>query len=267
MSTAVQPATPRVLCAANQKGGVGKTTTVVNVAAALAERGGRVLVVDLDPQCNATLALGPVRASGTAYEVLVDGADLVGTIKPTDLPGVWCVPSSVDLAGAEVELVNAPSRETRLRTAFASFPELNARFDAVLVDSPPSLGLLTVNALTAAGEVLIPLQCEFYALDGVRQLIRTVGLVREHLNPGLEVSGVLLTMVGSGKPEESGIRDAAESFFGELVLATRVPRSESLNVAPGRAQSVLTFDSESAGALAYRAVANELWPPDSNPVK
>ncbi|MGB7449760.1 MAG: ParA family protein [Ornithinimicrobium sp.] len=261
----------RVLSVANQKGGVGKTTTAVNVAAALAQAGCRVLVIDLDPQGNASTALGVEhdRETRGVYEVLVQGASLDGVVRPSStVPGVWCAPSTMDVAGCEIELVALPDREFRLRTALrrylgypddadvSDFPA--STYDFVLIDCPPSLGLLTINAMTASGEVLIPIQCEYYALEGLTQLVRNVELMRAHLNPVLRVSTIVMTMYDGRTRLSAQVASEVREHFGELVLATAVPRSVRVSEAPSHGETVMTYDPSSVGALAYREVAVEL---------
>ncbi len=260
-----RPRHTRVFVVANQKGGVGKTTTVVNVAAALAQHGQRVLVIDLDPQGNASTALGVEHPEGTpgAYEGLVEGADLAELIKPAaDLPRVDVVPSTIDLAGAEIELVSLVARESRLKKALDAYLATRAdteeQVDYVFIDCPPSLGLLTVNALVAGREMLIPIQCEYYALEGVGQLIRNVDLIKAHLNPDLEVSTILLTMHDARTRLSAGVADEVRRHFGDQVLKTAIPRSVRISEAPSYQQTVMTYDPSSPGALSYLEAAREI---------
>ena len=252
-----KPAQPRLLTVANQKGGVGKTTSTVNLAAALAQRGLTVLVLDLDPQGNASTALGIDHAEGSAsiYDVLVGNRPLGEVVQDTALPGLACAPATVDLAGAEIELVSVVARESRLKRALERY---DRAFDYVFIDCPPSLGLLTVNALVAAKEILIPIQCEFYALEGLSQLLRNVDLVRSHLNEPLTVSTILLTMYDSRTKLAEQVADEVRAHFGDLVLETAIPRSVRISEAPGYGQTVLTYDPSSRGAQAYVSAAREL---------
>ncbi len=249
----------RVMTIANQKGGVGKTTTAVNLAAALAQHGSRVLVLDLDPQGNASTALDVEHHAGvpSVYDVLVDDRPLAEVVRPAgDTPGLYCVPATIDLAGAEIELVPVVARELRLARAFRAFDMSN--LDYVFVDCPPSLGLLTVNALVAAEEVLLPIQCEYYALEGVQQLLNTAELVRVNFNPGLHVSTVLLTMYDGRTRLASDVADDVRAHFGASVLRTIIPRSVRVSEAPSRGQSVIAYDPASSGAIAYMEAAREL---------
>ncbi len=263
-----KPAETRVFVVANQKGGVGKTTTAVNVAAALATKGLRVLVIDLDPQGNASTALNIDHSEGTpgVYEALVDGTDLDELVRPCpDLPGLTVLPASIDLAGAEIELVSLVARETRLDKALQSYlddcEDAGDRLDYVLIDCPPSLGLLTVNALVAGREVLIPIQCEYYALEGLGQLVRNIDLVQRHLNPRLEITTILLTMFDARTRLSSGVADEVRKFFGAKVLRTAIPRSVRISEAPSYQQTILTYDATSSGALSYLEAAREIAVP------
>jgi chromosome partitioning protein len=254
-----RPRACRIITIANQKGGVGKTTTAVNLAASMALHGLRVLVVDLDPQGNASTALDVDHHSGVVsiYNVLVDGQPLSGVIKPAaSIPQLYCAPATIDLAGAEIELVPLVARESRLIRALAGFDSTG--LDYIFIDCPPSLGLLTVNALVAAPEVLIPIQCEYYALEGLEQLLRTVDLVKSHLNPGLFVSTILLTMYDGRTRLASQVADEVREHFGDIVLNSIIPRSVRVSEAPSYGQSVMTYDPGSSGAQAYLEAAREM---------
>lgn len=249
----------RIMTIANQKGGVGKTTTAVNLAASLAQHGLRVLVIDLDPQGNASTALDVDHRVGvpSVYDVLVDDRPLAEVIRPAgEMPGLFCAPATIDLAGAEIELVPVVARELRLARALRAFD--TSHLDYVFVDCPPSLGLLTVNALVSAEEVLLPIQCEYYALEGVQQLLNTAELVRVNFNPGLHVSTVLLTMYDGRTRLASDVADDVRAHFGPSVLRTIIPRSVRVSEAPSRGQSVISYDPGSSGAIAYTAAAKEL---------
>ena len=261
-----RPAQTRIITVANQKGGVGKTTTTVNLAAALAQSGLNVLVLDNDPQGNASTALGVAHHAGTPsiYEVLVDEAPMAGAVQECpDVPNLWCVPATIDLSGAEIELVSMVARETRLRTALDAY--LAGRIaagqepiDYVFVDCPPSLGLLTVNAFVVGREVLIPIQCEYYALEGLTQLLKTIQLIQAHLNPGLHVSTILLTMYDARTNLAQQVAQEVRDHFPETTLRTSVPRSVRISEAPSYGQTVITYDAGSSGALAYLEAAREL---------
>jgi chromosome partitioning protein len=251
------PAETTIVAVANQKGGVGKTTTTVSIAAALAQLGARVLLVDLDPQGNATTGLGRRAEEGepSTYSVLVDGMPVAEALQATEIGGLSLLPSSLDLAGAEVELVPAFSRELRLRKALA---DVRDDFDVVLVDCPPSLGLLTVNALVAADQVLVPIQCEYYALEGLGQLLRTVQLVGDNLNRELELGGVVLTMFDARTKLSQQVVDEVRDYFGERAYSTVIPRTVRLSEAPSFGQPITVFDPHSRGARAYQRLAGEV---------
>jgi chromosome partitioning protein len=254
-----RPQSCRVITIANQKGGVGKTTSAVNLAACLALHGNRVLVVDLDPQGNASTALDVDHRAGTpsVYNVLVDDQPLDGIVRDVAaIPGLYCAPATIDLAGAEIELVPMVAREARLNRAVTGYDA--SELDYILIDCPPSLGLLTVNALVAAAEVLIPIQCEYYALEGLEQLLRTVDLVRGHLNPGLQVSTILLTMYDGRTRLAAQVADEVREHFGDVVLSAVIPRSVRVSEAPSYGQSVITYDPGSSGAQAYLDAAREM---------
>ncbi len=254
-----RPQACRVITIANQKGGVGKTTSAVNMAASLAMHGARVLVIDLDPQGNASTALDVDHHSGvpSVYNVLVDGQSLSSVVRPVaGYSHLYCAPAAIDLAGAEIELVPLVARESRLARALGSYDAAN--LDYIFIDCPPSLGLLTVNALVAAPEVLIPIQCEYYALEGLEQLLRTVELVRSHLNPSLSITTILLTMYDGRTRLAAQVADEVRDHFGAVVLGSVIPRSVRVSEAPSYGQSVMTYDPGSTGALAYLEAAREL---------
>ncbi len=254
------PPSTRVLTVANQKGGVGKTTTTVNVAAALAQSGLKVLVIDLDPQGNASTALGVDHHAEvpSVYDVLVDGKAFAEVIVPCPtVEGLFCAPATIDLAGAEIELVSMVAREMRLGRALNNHLA-TADLDYVLIDCPPSLGLLTINAFVAASEVFIPIQCEYYALEGLSQLLKNIELIRGHLNPDLHVSTILLTMYDGRTRLSSQVADEVRSHFPDQVLRTSVPRSVRVSEAPSFGETVMTYDPTSSGALSYLEAAGEL---------
>ncbi len=258
---------PRVIAVANQKGGVGKTTTTVNLAAALADRGARVLVIDLDPQGNASTALGVPHNADTpsVYDVLIDEFPLADIVQTSpESPNLLCAPSTIHLAGAEIELVSQVAREHRLRTAVEDYVETSEeRVDFILIDCPPSLGLLTINAFTAASEVLIPIQCEYYALEGLSQLLGTVRMIQKHLNPSLHLSTIVLTMYDGRTRLAQQVADEVRSHFPDEVLKTVIPRSVRVSEAPSFGQTVIAYDGQSAGAVAYREAAVEIIKRDS----
>jgi chromosome partitioning protein len=248
---------PRVMAIANQKGGVGKTTTAVNLSAALAELGYRVLVIDLDPQGNATTGLGinARNLDGSIYDVLMHDAALEECLEPTAMRDLFVAPATIDLAGAEIELVPAFSRELKLRRALS---ELDEPFDFTVIDCPPSLGLLTVNGLAAASEVVVPIQCEYYALEGLGQLLRNVGLVQGNLNPVLIVSAVIMTMYDARTKLSEQVLNEVRAHFGPRVCRNIVPRTVRLSEAPSFGQPIIVFDPSSRGAVAYRELAKEV---------
>jgi chromosome partitioning protein len=255
------PEHTRVMTVANQKGGVGKTTTTVNLAAALALHGLRVLVIDLDPQGNASTALGVAHSVGTpsVYDVLLGGLPIAEVATPADFTeNLTCVPATLDLAGADIELTSQVAREYRLQRAVSAYLETSPPVDYLFIDCPPSLGLLTLNALVAAREVLIPIQCEYYALEGLAQLLNTVELVRSHLNPELSVTTVLLTMYDSRTRLADQVADEVRSHFKELVLTPVIPRNVRVSEAPGFGQTVMTYDPGSRGAVGYLQAAREI---------
>jgi chromosome partitioning protein len=245
------------LALANQKGGVGKTTTAVNLAVYLAARGQRVLLIDLDPQGNATSSLGvdkrQLRAS--AYDVLIDGAQLSATVTPNVRPRLDLLGANPALAGAEIELVNLTRQQLRLRAALDA---VSANYDVTIIDCPPSLGLLTVNALTAADEVLIPIQCEYLALEGLMQLINTIDLIKRRLNPALDVLGVAMTMYDARTRLSAQVVEEVRRYFPNRMFTTLVPRSVRLAEAPSHGRSIFEYDSASRGALAYRELGEEV---------
>jgi len=248
---------PRIVAVANQKGGVGKTTTAVNLGAALAELGWRTLVVDLDPQGNATTGLGinARNLESSVYDVLMHDVALAECVEPTSVRNLFVVPATIDLAGAEIELVPAFSRELRLKRALA---EVHDEYDFMIIDCPPSLGLLTINGLAAATEVLVPIQCEYYALEGLSQLLRNVNLVQTNLNPSLVVSAIILTMYDARTKLADQVAAEVRQHFGPKVCRNVVPRTVRLSEAPSFGQPITVFDSSSRGALAYRELAREV---------
>jgi len=248
---------PRIIAIANQKGGVGKTTTSVNMSAALAELGFRVLVVDLDPQGNATTGLGinSRNLDASIYDVMMTDVPMEDCIEPSSLRNLFVAPATIDLAGAEIELVPAFSRELKLRRALH---EVRDDYDYTIIDCPPSLGLLTVNGLAAADDVIVPIQCEYYALEGLGQLLKNVALVRTNLNPALEVRGIVLTMYDARTKLSEAVAKDVRSHFGAKVYRNIVPRTVRLSEAPSFGQPITVFDPSSRGAIAYRELAKEV---------
>lgn len=259
LTAAMTPSPERratIVALANQKGGVGKSTTTINLGAGLAIQGERVLLVDIDPQANTTSGLGIDRSrlTMTIYNVLVDNAPVEDVIEPTTIRDLFVVPANIELAGAEIELVSMLARENRLRNAL---DKIRSEFDIMLIDCPPSLGLLSINGLTAADEVLIPIQCEYYALEGVSLLMRNIGLVRQQLNPQLDVEGMVLTMFDGRTTLSSDVVRQVREHFGETTYRTVVPRTVRLSEAPSYGEPIEAFDPMSRGAIAYRELARE----------
>lgn len=250
----------RVLTVSNQKGGVGKTTTAVNIAAALVALGAKALVIDLDPQGNASTALGVPHSADTpsVYDVLIDDTPLADVVQQSpENPNLLCAPSTIHLAGAEIELVSQVAREHRLRRALEVYLA-DSPVDFVIIDCPPSLGLLTINAFTAASEVFIPIQCEYYALEGLSQLLGSIQMIQKHLNPSLHLSTILLTMFDGRTRLAQQVADEVRTHFPKQVLQTVIPRSVRVSEAPSFGQTVIEYDGQSAGAIAYREAAVEI---------
>jgi len=246
-----------VFAVVNQKGGVGKTTTAVNVAACLAAAGERTLLVDTDPQGNATSGVGAVKAELEAcvYDVLINEVPIERVIVPTETNGLDLVPAKLDLAGADIELMSTMSRETKLKQALG---RVGDRYEFIIIDCPPSLGLLTVNVLTAAHYVILPIQCEFYALEGISQLLKTIDLVHQHLNPDIEIAKVLLTMFDYRTNLSQQVVDEVRGWFGERVSSVLVPRNVRLSEAPSHGRPIISYDPKSKGAEAYTKFAAEV---------
>jgi len=257
-----KPEKTRVITISNQKGGVGKTTTAVNLSAALARQGARVLVIDLDPQGNASTALGVEHRAETpsVYDVIVNDEEMATVVQTSpEFGSLFCVPATIHLAGAEIELVSLVAREQRLNRALElHLKTMDDPYDYVFIDCPPSLGLLTINAFVAAREVLIPIQCEYYALEGLSQLLKNIELIEKHLNPDLAVSTILLTMYDSRTNLANHVAQDVREHFPNQVLDTLIPRSVRVSEAPSYGQSVISYDLNSAGSLSYLEAAAEI---------
>ena len=264
-TTFPRPDSTRIFTIANQKGGVGKTTTAVNIAAALANQGLNVLLIDIDPQGNASTALGIDHYSEVTsiYDVLIDDVPMREAVAQCpDFETLRCVPATIDLAGAEIELVSLVAREQRLQRALGIYLKeeeaAGDRVDYIIIDCPPSLGLLTVNAFVAAREVLIPIQCEYYALEGLSQLLKNIQLIQKHLNPELAITTILLTMYDGRTNLSAQVAEDVRTHFPEQVLGTAIPRSVRISEAPSYGQTVISYDPHSSGALSYREAAEEI---------
>lgn len=261
-----RPESTRYITISNQKGGVGKTSTSVNLSVALAQQGQNVLVVDNDPQGNASTALGIPHGTDadSVYDILIDEVPVADVVKESpEMQNLWVLPATIDLAGAEIELVSVVAREQRLQRALAEYATAREeaglpRLDYVFIDCPPSLGLLTINAFVAATEVLIPIQCEYYALEGLSQLLNNIKMIQKHLNPKLKVSSILLTMYDGRTNLASQVAEEVRQHFPDEVMETMIPRSVRISEAPSYQQSVITYDPSSTGALSYLEAAAEL---------
>lgn len=263
--TVPRPAETRIFTTSNQKGGVGKTTTTVNLAAAFAKHGSQVLVIDLDPQGNASTALGVEHGADipSVYDVLIDEFEIDEVIRPsTEFDNLYCVPSTIHLAGAEIELVSQVAREHRLRTALDEHVRKTTAegraWDYIFIDCPPSLGLLTINGFVAATEVLIPIQCEYYALEGLSQLLGSIELIQKHLNPKLHLSTIMLTMFDSRTNLANQVADDVKEHFPQQVLKSVIPRSVRISEAPSFGQTVISYDPSGTGAVSYLEAAAEI---------
>lgn len=247
----------RIICIANQKGGVGKTTTAVNLSASLAAAEKRVLLVDIDPQGNASSGAGidKTSLSSSIYDLIINGENPNDLLMDTDLKNLQVIPATPDLAGAELELIEIPEREMQLKKILAN---LKSDYDFIIIDCPPSLGLLTLNAMTAADSVLIPLQTEFYAMEGLSQIVRTISLVQKGLNPGLRIEGIVLTMYDGRNNLSRQVDEEIRAHFGEQVFRTVIPRNVRLSEAPSHGKPIILYDITSRGAVAYLELANEL---------
>jgi chromosome partitioning protein len=260
----VRNSAPKIIAIANQKGGVGKTTTAINLGTALAAIGQKVVIIDLDPQGNASTGLGVPKADRikTSYDVIVGEQRLQDALVQTNVPGLQIAPSDVELSGAELELANAPRRSYRLRAAIDLYHRdlaaRSERCDYILIDCPPSLNLLTVNSMAASNSILVPLQCEFFALEGLTQLMRTVDLVRNHLNPNLEIQGIVLTMYDTRNSLSSEVAADVRAHFGDKVYTTMIPRNVRVSEAPSVGKPVLLYDLKCAGSQAYVGLAKEV---------
>lgn len=259
-SAAQSPRGPRILAIANQKGGVGKTTTAINLSTALAAIGRKVMLFDLDPQGNASTGLGVDRnaAETGSYEVLIDGATMAGAAVPTEVPGLVVVPASADLSGAELELVDLERREFRLRDGFEALAAAGEAYDYILIDCPPALGLLTLNAFVAADAVLVPLQCEYLALEGLSGLVRTIERIQRAFNPTLSIQGIVLTMYDARNNLSLQVAEDVRDYFGETVYRTMIPRNVRVSEAPSHGQPVLLYDFRCPGSQAYIQLAREV---------
>ena len=258
MSDPTRPKGPKIVAVVNQKGGVGKTTTTINLAAALAELGLKVLIVDLDPQGNASTGLGVEDRHLTTYDLLLEDAPLADVIKPSSIENLWVCPATTDLSSADMEMVSNAKRSHLLHDALRQVAIDAYDLDYILIDCPPSLSLLTVNAMVAAHSVLVPLQCEFFALEGLSQLMLSLREVRQTANPSLRIEGVVLTMYDSRNNLTRQVEDDARQTLGAMVFDTVIPRNVRVSEAPSFAQSVLEYDSQSKGSEAYRALALEM---------